>query len=465
MPNTEKVLRCAIYIRVSTAEQRMHGKSLQAQKEFLTDYATKNNMTVVGVYADEGQTARKELKKRKAIHALLGDVKEDKIDIILFWKMDRWFRNVSDFYMVQDILDAHDVKWRAVAEPNINLETRDGRLNLNIMLSIGQNEVDTTSERIKFTVDNMISNGRLVWGDNNLPLGFMISEVNGEKKIVKNEDEEPIVNEVFRYFMTYQNKRATVIHIQEMFGFDFSYAMLRTMLSSEFYIGKYRNNTNYCPAYLTPEQWEKIQAISRQNIKSGRSDRIYLFSHLMRCPRCGQILVGCGCSSIINRQTKEKRTYCYYRCNRALIDHCCDYTHRVSQNLLEECLLENLEDLFTAFYLNNTKVSAKKEPKKKGRTRERIEQEMERLNMMFQKERISWDYYNEQYEALEKEKRELIIIPKDTRDYSHITNLLNSDFRAMYRELDQVNRQAFWHGIIKQIYLDASHQIKSVDFL
>ena len=76
MPN--KILRCAIYIRVSTAEQLMHGKSLQAQKDYLASYANDHGMTVVGVYADEGKTARKELKKRKAIHALLEDVKAGK---------------------------------------------------------------------------------------------------------------------------------------------------------------------------------------------------------------------------------------------------------------------------------------------------------------------------------------------------------------------------------------------------
>ena len=109
-------------------------------------------MRVVGVYADEGQTARKELKKRKAIHSLLDAVKQNEVDVILFWRMDRWFRSVSDFYKVQDILDEHGCTWISTSEPNINMETRDGRLNLNLVLTIGQNEVDTTSERIRFTV-------------------------------------------------------------------------------------------------------------------------------------------------------------------------------------------------------------------------------------------------------------------------------------------------------------------------
>ena len=33
-----KNLRCAIYIRVSSTEQAIHGKSLEAQQEFLTAF-------------------------------------------------------------------------------------------------------------------------------------------------------------------------------------------------------------------------------------------------------------------------------------------------------------------------------------------------------------------------------------------------------------------------------------------
>ena len=270
---TNKLKRAAIYIRVSTWEQAVHGKSLTAQKEYLENYAETHGMKVVGVYADEGQTARKELKKRKAIHALLADVKENKIDVILFWRMDRWFRNVSDFYKVQDVLDAHGTHWIDVGEPNINMETRDGRLSLNLALAIGQNEVDTTSERIRFTVDNTIKNGGMVWGEVNLPLGYKIELVDGKKRMVKDEEKAPIVEEVYRYFLEHQNKKQTVVHIQEMFGIPFSYSMLRTMLQSEFYIGKYRDNRNYCPAYLTLEQWEKVQYSSKRNVKQTPSGR------------------------------------------------------------------------------------------------------------------------------------------------------------------------------------------------
>ena len=306
---SEKIKRCAIYIRVSTSEQMMHGKSLEAQREYLERYAKEHNMIVVGIYADEGKTARKELKKRKAIHALLEDVKAGKIDIILFWRLDRWFRNLSDFYKVQDILDEYDVHWLSASEPGINMETRDGRLQLNVVLSIGQNEVDTTSERIKFVNEASIRQGKLIFGEANMGFGYKSGVVDGVKRMIKDPETEEATEAFFKYLLTHQNKSETVRYMQKHYYPDFSYSMLRTMVSSEFYKGTYRG-IPYCPAYITEQEWLQLQELSRKNIKQTPSGRIYLFSGLIRCPVCGQKLAGTGCSSIINRKTKEKRTYC-----------------------------------------------------------------------------------------------------------------------------------------------------------
>lgn len=462
-----KILRAALYVRVSTAEQAIYGKSLPAQRECLESYANAHGMKVVAIYADEGKTARKELKKRKAIHALLNDVKQGLIDVILFWKMDRWFRSVSDFYKVQDILDEYQVKWIAVAEPNMNLDTRDGRLNLNIMLSIGQNEVDTTSERIKFTVNSMIQNGRLVWGDENLPLGYKIGSVDGKKQIIKDPATEHMVHEFYDYFRKHQAKRKTVLHMQDTYGIDFSYSMLKTMLSSEFYIGKYRDNPNYCPAYLTVQEWEEIQSISKRNVRTNRSGRIYYFSGLIRCPECGQKLIGTGCSSIINRKTGEKRTYCYYRCNKANIDNLCSFRRKPSQNLIEDYLFNNLEKEYEKFQIRVIDISEKKKPKKNIRTPKQIQSEIDRLNLLFQKDRISFDYYDSEYSKLKKEMNELSItadVP-DKKTYSYLENILKMDFRSMYQSLTPENCQAFWHQIISEIHLTKDSQIDHVDFL
>lgn len=462
---SEKIKRCAVYIRVSTAEQMMHGKSLQAQREYLERYADEHNMIIAGVYADEGKTARKELKKRKAIHSLLEDVKAGKIDVIIFWRLDRWFRNLSDFYKVQDILDAHDVHWISVSEPGINMETRDGRLQLNVVLSIGQNEVDTTSERIRFVNEASIRQGKLIFGEANMPLGYKSSIVDGRKCMIKDPDTEHMVEDFFQYFQKHQSKTGTVRYMQDKYDADFSYSMLRTMLSSEFYKGTYRGFP-YCPAYLTEQEWSELQSISQKNVKHTPSGRVYLFSGLMHCPVCGQRLAGTGCSSIINRKTGEKRTYCYYRCNKAMLDRLCENRHRVSQNLIEEYLLDNLSIEYEKYQIRYGKIREQKRKTKNTKTPEKLQKELERLNLLFQKSRIEWDYYNKEYNRIEQELKSLLEIrPQPQKDYSDLEELLKTDFKSMYQKLTPENQRSFWRSTIKEIYLKDDYTVKYVDFL
>ena len=81
-----KVLRAALYERVSTEEQAMHGFSIGAQIENLTEYCKKNGYKIVDHYTDEGISGAKPPLKRPALKRLLDDVRSDKIDIIIFTK-------------------------------------------------------------------------------------------------------------------------------------------------------------------------------------------------------------------------------------------------------------------------------------------------------------------------------------------------------------------------------------------
>jgi len=83
------MLRAALYIRVSHEEQVLHGYSIEAQRQALTEYVQKNDMHIVDYYVDEGQSARKSYNKRKEFVRLMEDVKDGNIDIILFIKLDR----------------------------------------------------------------------------------------------------------------------------------------------------------------------------------------------------------------------------------------------------------------------------------------------------------------------------------------------------------------------------------------
>ena len=148
------------------------------------------------------------------------------------------------------------------------------------------------------------------------------------------------------------------------------------------------------------------------------------------------------------------------------MDKICKYRHRVSQNLVEQYLLDNIEDEYEKYRMRCARIEEKKKKMKKTQSPEKLQRELERLNFLFQKERIDWDYYNKEYDRIENELKELSPVqPMEQRDYSHLENILNTNFKVMYGNLAPENRRAFWRSTIKEIFLNDDSTIKYVDFL
>lgn len=491
----KKGLRCAIYIRVSTSEQAMHGKSLSAQTEYLTRYAKEQHMEIIGIFADEGKTARKNFKDRKAIKKLLEHVKQNQVDIILFWKMDRWFRNVSDFYKVQDILDAHHTKWIAVAEPNMNLETREGRLNLNIMLSINQNETDTTSERIRFVNEASVQQGKVITGSQ--PFGYKIQNSHGIRQIVKDRQTEAIVQEFYRHYLIHHSKRGAFLHLTRTYGPVITMRQIDSLCSNSMYSGLYRGNPNYCPPYLTPEQWEDLQWIKKHNIKKYASQElskeVYLFPGLISCPVCGRSL---GC----NRVTKKQHTkqmpdftaiYRYYRCQNWVHKRTCSYSKLANEATIERFLLNCVDKELSGYYIHFQRIQVKSDTdtalEKWKPNQAKIQQELERLNWLFQKGRISKERYEMDFQILDKQLMKPDGKPDEVRNFDNSETfrsdnanqtihtaqavdtaqaILTGGWKCIYNHLSRENKQAFWRCLVKEIQLNEDNSfVKAIVFL
>ena len=65
----------------------------------------------------------------------------------------------------------------------------------------------------------------------------------------------------------------------------------------------------------------------------------------------------------------------------------------VSQNLIERYLIDHLEYEYNKFKIKCEKLKGSRK-KKKVQTPEKLQKELERLNLLFQKGRIEWDYYS-----------------------------------------------------------------------
>ena len=280
------VRRAALYIRVSTEEQAKKGYSIPAQREDLEEYARTNGYAVAGVFVDEGKSARKRYTARSAFMEMLEKVKAGEIDVILFIKLDRWFRNIADYYEVQKILDAHNVAWKTTQE-HYDTETTNGRLYINIRLSVAQDESDRDSDRIKFVFQNKVSRGEAIFG--NPPLGLKVED----KHIVPDPETAPLVRELFRHYEAHRSISRAVREVGEQFGRILWLDGTRRMLANPLYKGVYRDNLTYCEPLIPPEEFDRVQELLKErSIRHNQTGRIYLFSGLLVCSECGRKMAG-----------------------------------------------------------------------------------------------------------------------------------------------------------------------------
>lgn len=452
----DKILRCAIYIRVSTEEQHLNGLSLPAQKKALTEFANANNYNIVGYYADEGISARKPMKYRKGLLQLLEDVKKDKIDMILVTKLDRWFRNIKDYNITEEILQAHHCYWKTIYE-NYDSSTANGQMVINIMLSVNQAECDRTSERIKAVLDYKRSIGEVTSGKCAC-YGYKV--VNN--RLVKDESVSHIVEDAYRHYFTCYSIRSTIKFLNEKYGPDAPTAhKIDRLFKNETYAGKDKDNLNYCEPYITLDEFNKIKQISVAKVYSSGNYEPYIFSSLIKCPWCGNNYTG------YRKKQKLKNggesIYIKYRCGNKFGRHSCAHLseHKVEEYMITHVTSRLEQELADIEFKNSHKS-------KKHDNRDAIQKEIERLNLLFQKGRITEKYYDEQYEILDKklslcEQEEKCI---SIEAYSDLIKAFSGNWQDLYLNLDKAHKQAFWKSTIKDIQIDKeTHRICGFNFL
>lgn len=449
-----KQLRCAIYIRVSTEEQHLNGLSLPAQKKALTDYAAANGYDLIGCYADEGISARKSMKYRKGLLSLLEDVKQDKIDMILVTKLDRWFRNIKDYNITEEILQAHRCYWKTIYE-NYDSSTANGQMVINIMLSVNQAECDRTSERIKAVLDYKRSIGEVTSGK---CACYGYKTVNN--RLVKDETVSHIIDDAYRHYFTCYSVRNTIAYLNEKYGDEAPSAnKVDRLFKNETYAGKDKNNYRYCEPYISLEQFEAARRITRSKIRSGNHEP-YLFGSLIKCPLCGNNYT--GYRKKYQLKNGGESIYTRYRCGNKFNRHA---GMHLTEHLLEDyMILHVLKPLETETII--LKADSKQRLKKDSAAG--IQTEIDRLNLQFQKGRIREDYYDSQYEILSerlrKQKEKAGRTPPESR--SQTARPFTGNWTELYRELDNTRKNAFWKSIIRSIQLDPqSHNIKEIHFI
>jgi len=121
----EKVIRAALYVRVSTEDQVVKGSSIDAQIEFLEDWAVKEGYTAVETYVDDGYSGKN--LERPALQKLITDAEAGNFNVVLCYHNDRLSRDTRDALTITQDLLKHDVRFR-FSNLDIDFASPEGEL-------------------------------------------------------------------------------------------------------------------------------------------------------------------------------------------------------------------------------------------------------------------------------------------------------------------------------------------------
>lgn len=159
----------AIYPRKSV--YRDNSDSVQVQVQMCKEYAGiiyKDKETQFRIYdKDEGFSGKN--MNRPSFKDLMQDVKNNEIDVVMVYKLDRISRNVQEFSAMYEVFQQHNVSFVSVKE-SFDTTTPMGRTVMYILAAFAQLERENTSERVADNMQALGVSGK--WTGGKLPTGF-----------------------------------------------------------------------------------------------------------------------------------------------------------------------------------------------------------------------------------------------------------------------------------------------------
>lgn len=356
-------MKIAIYSRKSVFSEK--GDSIENQIEFCKSYC-KNNLNIKKaefyIYEDEGFSGKN--LNRPQFKKLINDIKNNKLDILICYRLDRISRNVADFSSTLDLLQQYNVNFISIKE-QFDTSSPMGRAMIYIASVFAQLERETIAERVK---DNMLQLAKMgKWSGGQLPLGFTSEKVNYTNeemktksfcKLIPLDDELEVVKFIYNNYIQKGSllnvvKELNTIGYKTKTGSNFELSGVKRILKNPLYVKSDESTHLYLKSkkynvygapnrngYLTynkktekdnvivavsshkgiisAEDWLYVQKKfdeNKEKVKStsnrtGTGSNETLFSGLLKCKKCGSNMV-----IKYNTKNKDGKSYIYYTCS------------------------------------------------------------------------------------------------------------------------------------------------------
>ena len=450
------MINCAIYPRKSKAVDNSDSMDVQIDmcRRYLDDKYGSGNYTATVYDGDYGITGHS-TKNRKDFQRMMRDVSDRKIQLVVIQRYDRIARNTRDFCNLYHDMEINGCNLVSVSQ-QIDTTTPYGKNFMYMQASMAELEWALNSERRKDTIRYAASIGKSILPDHSTPFGYHNAVVNGVRRLVKEEQWEDAVADLFEYYRKYRNYSATARHINQQYGTRFEIQAIKRIIRSPFYYGCYKDNDNFCEPYISKEDWKDLQQ-KRPVIRTAGNKRTeVLFSGMIRCPECNRLMRSC------QKSHRSGNVYRYYHCEYHSTKMC-GFAKVKSENLIEEMLLNRID----TFLAEREAAMSDQKSEKKHSTNNvsKYRAELDRLNTMFLKGRISEEYYDTEYLRLNDLISQYEASSQSHDSVKHLQEVFVSDWKEMYKDLDKLHRKFFWRDVIRQIIVDDNMNVIDVIFL
>lgn len=302
--------------RVSSEDQR-DGFSLEAQKTLGDKYSKEHHLKVVRFWSVD-ESASKE-NDRKFFFEMVDFVKSNRVQDVVFDKVDRACRGLKSAVMIEDLIEHFGVRFHFTREHLIIDKDSPPQEKLRFYLGtiLGKYYIDNLKTEINKGLEARRQAG--LW-NSKAPFGYKnIREgANNKATVVPHELEAPLVKEIFELYAT---GNYPYTHFVDMIKAKFperttSRHLIEEMISNPFYYGDMRiKGSKIIKGAHTPlvgkslwDACQKIKGLRAANYHEVNGHIAKPLMGLMTCRVCGHVVTG------ESHRKASGKIYIYYHC-------------------------------------------------------------------------------------------------------------------------------------------------------
>ncbi len=436
-----------MYCRVSTLEQATEGYSIGVQKEKLKHYANAQSYEIAGIYSDEGFSGKN--LARPEMERLLCDVKSDKIDVVLIYKLDRLSRKVKDVLELVELFDKFSVSLYSLGE-NLDLSSPFGRAALKMSATFSELERETIVERMEMGKHARAKSGKYTC-PGKPPFGYKLNRELDRLEIV--QCEAAAIREMFVKYTEGCSFRKLYEYCKHRFP-DIKYfsnpMCCKPIIERPLYAGYFNHcgeliKAVNCEPIISYETYLRAQEVVERNRTVREHDNTpYLLTGLITCGLCGRAF--CGKRREHKSCGETKYTYTSYGCAARLKFNPAEHGNAPCRNEiypadgLEKIIERAVCNLEFSEFASLIHGSALADELTAQNTE--LKKQKERMLDLYLSEQIDKDTYADKFEELDKKiQKNAAVIENERRFVSNAPQISISKLKAIHAGFESASKK------------------------